>query len=192
MELTVVEVYALREAQKHYDAQEKRNFKLSLLMVQNTKVLNTFIEEFEEAKKKLSTDEITEYQKTRQGIIDTHRIKKADGSFETTTVNGQMVYKLGELEQLEHKLKDFDSKHESIMEEIKKNEAQIIQLSEEKHDIKLKAITDKKMIESLDLRTLVVCAPIIKMTLTEDILGDLADKLTITDVERLTKYCEVR
>lgn len=193
MELSVNEMYELRKAQEMYDGQEKRNFKLSLLLVQNNKVLNGHIKDFEDAQKKMAEQEdVKAYTEERQKMIDSHRIKKTDGSFETTMVEGKLMYRLDKVDALNKKLDVFDKEHEEVIKKLEGNEKEMQEMIDAPVEVKLKCITDKTYVQALDAKTLVALAPIIKVSLTEDLLESKGEELTIHQMERLLQYCEVR
>lgn len=195
MELTVTEMYDLYKGQEAYDAQKNRVFKLSLLMVSNSKKLKARLETFEETRKELlDSEEYVAYATKRQKIIDSHRIKKTDGSFETTMQQGQLVYKLDNVKELEDKLNAFDAEegHAELIEKNKNGMKEVEAAMEEKHEIDLRGITTPTQVQALELKTLVILAPIIKVKLTEEVLGaTIAESLTVKDLQRLENYCAI-
>lgn len=193
MKLTIQEVYALNQAQGAYDKQKKRVFALSLLLVHNNKALQAEIDKFEEARKKLEGDEdIVAYQKERQEIVNKFLIPKAGGGYETDNQNGQMVYKLKEGTDsalLDAELKVFDGGKEAVVKKIEANNKEINEQVNVPIEVKVKSITNVEHVKSLSLESLVILAPVIKVKLTEDVLGDKGDSLTTADIKRLMTYC---
>lgn len=185
-------MYELNQAQDAYDKQEKRVFKLSLLMVKNTKTLRSFLETFEETRKKLiETEEFLKYSKIRQQVINEHRIPKGN-EFETTIANGQRVFKLDRMEELEEKIKVLEAENKEVVEANENAIKEVEKSMDEKHEINLACITDEKQVEALELKTLVILAPIIKIKLSDKVLSDdVASSLTTSDISRLEKYCEL-
>lgn len=194
MKLSITEMYELFQGQAAYDEQKTRSFKLSLLMVSNTKALKAALAPFEETRKELlETKEYTEYTKKREEMVNEHRIKNTDGTLKTAVQDGKQVYPLEHVDKLQAKLDKLDKEYAEAIKENKENMKTVTDAMDEVFEVTLKKITDAKVISTLSPATLTALAPIIEVTLTEKVIGEeLGSKLTSANMERLLKYCKVQ
>jgi predicted transcriptional regulator len=194
MNLSIKEMKVLGTAQALYDAQEKRDFKLSLILVKNAKIIKGHLEDFEEARKSvIETPELVKFREGRQKIVDAYRVQKEDGSFEITQQNGQQVYKLdpSRLGEMNAKIAKYEEEHADVIKKEKEANEDLTKRHEEPIEVKLQSVTSPKHIEIMSTQTLAALAPIIKVKLTEKLLAEKGDKFTSRELERIMEYCKV-
>ena len=192
MKLSIKEMKVLETAQSQYDQQKKRVFQLSLILVKNAKVIKSHLEDFETARKNaFETPELIKFREERQAIVDEHRIKKPDGTFDIVQQQGQQAYKLERIEEMNAKVAKFEEGYKDLIEGEKKANEELTKRHDDPIEVKLQSITDPKHIEVLSTKTLAVLAPIIKVKLTEELLGKKADEFTSAELERVMEYCKM-
>jgi len=194
MKIVFKELYSIVEGQNKYDAQEKRMFDLTLLLVKNTKIAKAEIETFEEVKDKLvKSDDFVNYQQERQKLIDDYRLLDKDGKPISANQNGQQGFQLDptKLDELQKKLIEFDKPHKTMLDEILTINEEASKKLNEEVDIPLKKITKIKHIEALSLETLVLLAPIVNVKLTEKMLIGKKDQMKASELDRILDFCEI-
>lgn len=192
MNISIAELQMLNMAKSHYDQQEKKNFSLTLLLVHNSKLIEAELAKFEEARDTITnSEEFKEFQQKRQFIIDAHRIKDEEGNFVTSKENGQVGFKLDDVDAMNGKLANLSEKHKDLLDRVQKNNEEVAEMIKEPIEIPLKKITNIGLLKVLSKNALVGLAPIIEMVIPMEVIEPIADTLTTAELARLTEWCEI-
>lgn len=192
MKLKRKELNRLIEGVDLYDKQKLQFFRLTLLLTENKKLINTEVDVFEEAKKKLlPDDEIAEYRKKTQELAQSYWMKDDKAEYVMEEVNGQSVHKLTNRLELDGKLEILNERYKKVFDRYNEGIKQAEEFLEEEIEIPLKKITDVEWVKKLSPKTLSALAPIIECTIPEKILEEKGDALKTEDIIRIYEWCKV-